>query len=66
MEHVEGRIFKDVLLPGMTPSQRREIYLAMCKVLAQIHSVNLEATKLADFGRPGLFVGMLKSISNCA
>lgn len=53
MEYVEGRIFKNIRLPGLTPAQRRDIYLAMCQVLSQIHQVNLKKAGLEDFSRPG-------------
>lgn len=53
MEHVEGRIFKDIRLSGMTPAERRDIYLAMAHLLAQIHSVNIEEAGLSDFSKPG-------------
>ncbi|KAK2178677.1 hypothetical protein NP493_531g03000 [Ridgeia piscesae] len=42
MEHVEGRIFKDQTLPGMSPVERRQVYAAMVEVLAKIHRVNFE------------------------
>ncbi|ELU09435.1 hypothetical protein CAPTEDRAFT_175366 [Capitella teleta] len=56
MEHVEGRIFKDICLSGMTPAERRDIYLAMAHVLAQIHRVNIEEAGLSDFSKPGNYL----------
>ncbi|WP_071674106.1 phosphotransferase family protein [Nioella nitratireducens] len=53
MEFVEGRVFWDPALPGLAPAERAEIYDQMNAVLAAIHSVDLEAVGLADFGRPG-------------
>ena len=53
MEHVEGRIFKDQTLPGMSPVERRQVYAAMVEVLAKIHRVNFEAAGLGDFAKQG-------------
>lgn len=62
MEHVEGRIFKDISLPGMTPSQRRDIYLAMCGALAKIHQVDLKKAGLEDYSKPGRSI-LIHSVS---
>ena len=53
MEHVEGRIFKDSTLPGMSPDERRQVYAAMVEVLAKIHRVDFEAAGLGDFAKQG-------------
>ena len=53
MEFIEGRIFWDGSLPGQTPAERGAIYAAMVTVLAAMHSVDLNAVGLADYGRPG-------------
>ena len=53
MELVEGRIFWDPALPGMTGDERAAIYDGMNRVLAQLHSVDPESAGLADYGRPG-------------
>jgi len=53
MEWVEGRIFRDPLLPGVEPAQRRAIYGAMIDTLAQLHAIDPMAIGLADFGKPG-------------
>jgi aminoglycoside phosphotransferase (APT) family kinase protein len=55
MEFVEGRVFWDPSLPGMEPAERAEIYDQMNVALAAIHSVDLEAVDLADFGRAGSY-----------
>ncbi|GGB61156.1 aminoglycoside phosphotransferase [Roseibium aquae] len=52
MEHVTGRTFDDPCLEGVAPSERRSIYLEMIRVLAAIHSIDLEARGLTDYG-PG-------------
>ncbi len=53
MEHVEGRVFFDPSMPGLATSERTAIMTDMNRVLAAIHSVDLEKTGLADYGPPG-------------
>ena len=55
MEWVRGRVVADPLLPGMSSSDRATIYDSMNEVLATLHRVDLEATGLADYGRPGSY-----------
>jgi len=52
MEHVAGRTFDDPRLEGVPASERRAIYFEMIRVLAAIHSIDLEVRGLADYG-PG-------------
>lgn len=53
MERLDGRVFPDATLPGIAPQERREIYLAMARTLAQLHAVRPEQVGLGEFGRPG-------------
>ncbi|WP_105103781.1 phosphotransferase [Microbulbifer pacificus] len=53
MEYCEGRIFWDAALPELNNSERRAVYEEMNRVLAALHSVDLEAAGLTDYGRPG-------------
>lgn len=53
MERVEGRIFHDCTLPGISRGDRREMYRAMAATLAALHSVDPAAVGLADYGKPG-------------
>jgi aminoglycoside phosphotransferase (APT) family kinase protein len=53
MEHVAGRILWDQSLPGMTPGERAAIYDEMNRVIAALHSVDVEAAGLADYGKAG-------------
>lgn len=53
MSFVEGRIFWDPALPQLDNAGRAAIYDEMNRVLAAIHSVDLAAKGLEDFGRPG-------------
>jgi len=56
MEYVPGRIFWNVQLPELGPSERRAIYEELARVLAAIHSVDLGAVGLSDYGRPDAYV----------
>ena len=53
MERVEGRIFHDCTLPEIKPDERREMYRAMARTLAALHSVDTAAVGLGDFGKSG-------------
>lgn len=53
MEFVEGRIFWDPAVPDVTSAERAAIYDAMNLALAKLHSVDVAAVGLSDFGRPG-------------
>jgi len=52
MEYVDGRVLWDPAMPSMTNTSRRAHYGAMNRVLASVHSVNLDAVGLSEFGRP--------------
>lgn len=56
MEHVKGRIFWNVQLPELAPAERSAIYDELCRVLAAIHSVDVSAVGLADYGKHGGYV----------
>jgi aminoglycoside phosphotransferase (APT) family kinase protein len=43
----------DQSLPGMTPAERGAIYDEMNRVIAALHSVDVGALGLADYGKPG-------------
>ncbi|WP_346839411.1 phosphotransferase [Microbulbifer sp. SAOS-129_SWC] len=53
MEYCEGRIFWDAALPELDNTQRSAFYEEMNRVLAALHSVDVTAVGLADFGKPG-------------
>jgi aminoglycoside phosphotransferase (APT) family kinase protein len=53
MDYCDGRVFMDAALPEVERSERAPIYEEMVRVLAAIHAVDLDATQLRDFGRPG-------------
>ncbi|KAF9673266.1 hypothetical protein SADUNF_Sadunf10G0006400 [Salix dunnii] len=51
MEFLEGRIFIDPKLPGLAPERREAIYRETAKVLAALHSVDVDAVGLGKYGR---------------
>ena len=53
MEWVDGRVFWEPGLPGLSRAQRLAVYDAMNEVLAELHKVDHEAVGLEGFGRPG-------------
>ncbi len=53
MDHVEGRDFVDPGLPDLAIADRRAIYDQINRVLAAIHSVDLGAVGLDDYGPQG-------------
>ncbi|WP_407650477.1 phosphotransferase family protein [Anianabacter salinae] len=53
MEAVAGRNFDDPRLPGLDPEGRAAVFEQMNRVLAAIHSVDVGAVGLSDFGKPG-------------
>ncbi|WP_413231512.1 phosphotransferase [Microbulbifer aggregans] len=53
MEYCEGRIFWDAALPELDNTQRKAFYEEMNRVLAALHSIDIDAAGLSDYGRPG-------------
>ena len=53
MERLEGRVFHDCALPGVSPPDRGAMYRSVAQTLATLHSVDFAAVGLGDFGRPG-------------
>jgi len=53
MEYIDGRVMWDAALPDMTSEQRSAIYAEMNRVLAALHSVDINAVGLDDYGKPG-------------
>ena len=53
MEFIEGRVLWDQSLPGMTKTERAEIYDEMNRVISALHRVPFAARGLADYGKPG-------------
>jgi aminoglycoside phosphotransferase (APT) family kinase protein len=53
MECVEGRIFWDPALPELAREERTALWDDVNRVVAALHSVDVDAVGLADYGRPG-------------
>lgn len=56
MGYLDGRVFSDQALPDSTVADRRAIYGEMNRIVAAIHSIDLVACGLSDFGRGGNYV----------
>jgi aminoglycoside phosphotransferase (APT) family kinase protein len=57
MERLHGRVFHQTSLPGVTPADRRAMYLEMASTLAKLHDIDPVAVGLGDFGRPSGYFG---------
>jgi aminoglycoside phosphotransferase (APT) family kinase protein len=55
MEYLEGRVFMDQSLPGVTREERSVIYQEMLRVIAALHGVDYRAVGLEDFRKPGSY-----------
>ncbi|HEU0221356.1 MAG TPA: phosphotransferase family protein [Paracoccaceae bacterium] len=53
MAFVPGRTLMDPRTPGLSAEERSAVFDDMNRVLAALHSVDVAAVGLADFGRPG-------------
>ena len=53
MEHVDGQVFWDPALPGLSDGQRGTYYDAIIATLAALHAVDVDAAGLAGYGKPG-------------
>jgi aminoglycoside phosphotransferase (APT) family kinase protein len=56
VEFLDGRLFWEVDLPGVSPADRTAIYNSMNETLAKLHSLDPQAIGLGDFGRPGNYL----------
>jgi len=56
MDYVAGKIYKDPSLPGIDKESRKKVYAAMNKTIAKIHSVDVNAEDIADYGKHGGYV----------
>jgi aminoglycoside phosphotransferase (APT) family kinase protein len=53
MEYIDGKVYWDAALPKMDNQQRNAMYDEMNCVLTAMHSVDIDAAGLSDFGKPG-------------
>uniref|UniRef100_A0A3P8TFD7 Acyl-CoA dehydrogenase family member 11 n=1 Tax=Amphiprion percula TaxID=161767 RepID=A0A3P8TFD7_AMPPE len=51
MEHVKGRIFRDLQLHGVSPAERTALYVAAVELLAKLHLLDLASLNLEGYGR---------------
>jgi aminoglycoside phosphotransferase (APT) family kinase protein len=55
MSFVEGRVLWNPALPDLKREDRRPIYDAMNEGLARLHSIDVAAAGLSDYGKPGSY-----------
>ena len=53
MEKLEGRVFRNYSLPGVTPTERKAMYESMALTMARMHRIDPAEVGLADYGKPG-------------
>lgn len=53
MEFKQGRIYWDAALPELSESGRPAFYRSINQTLAAVHSVDIKAAGLSDYGKPG-------------
>ncbi len=53
MDRLEGQVFPNSSLPGLTPAARRASFEAMAQSLATLHAFNWQGAGLNDYGKPG-------------
>jgi aminoglycoside phosphotransferase (APT) family kinase protein len=55
MSYLDGRIFSDPALPGVSPAHRTAMWKSAVETLANFHSVDPKSVAMTDFGRPNNF-----------
>lgn len=53
MERIDGRVFHNSAIPGVSREDRTAMYDSMNETLARLHRVDWQALGLADFGKSG-------------
>jgi aminoglycoside phosphotransferase (APT) family kinase protein len=53
MRFIEGRVFWEQSIPGVSNAERRAIYMEMNRVISALHKVDHNAVGLENFGKPG-------------
>ncbi|KAM8967774.1 acyl-CoA dehydrogenase family member 11 isoform 2-T2 [Pelodytes ibericus] len=51
MEHVQGRIFRDLTLSDARPAERAALYVALTETLARLHSFDIRTLNLTGYGK---------------
>jgi aminoglycoside phosphotransferase (APT) family kinase protein len=57
VEFVGGRVFWDAEMPGADAAQRTAVYGNVVDALARLHGFDVAELGLADYGKPGDYVG---------
>lgn len=55
MEFLDGRIIEDPLMPGVSASERKEMWADAVRTLARLHRVDVKGVGLETFGKPSGF-----------
>jgi aminoglycoside phosphotransferase (APT) family kinase protein len=53
MDRLEGRVFHDGALPGVSSDERRLMYQSLAQALAALHNVDPASVGLSDYGKSG-------------
>jgi aminoglycoside phosphotransferase (APT) family kinase protein len=53
MDRLEGRVFHDGALPGVSGDERRLMYRSLAQALAALHNVDPASVGLSDYGKTG-------------
>lgn len=56
MDHVDGRVIWEPSVPGVAREERSRIYDALNATIARLHTIDIEAAGLRDFGKPTGYV----------
>ncbi len=51
MAYLDGRVFVDQSLPGMTSPERTAIYREMNRVISELHKLDIDAIGLGNYGK---------------
>ena len=55
-EFMNGRVFKSGALPSLSKNERHAAYNEYCRVIAEIHSVDINQLNLKDYGGSGRYL----------
>ena len=56
MEYIDGRVLWDPAMPELSNEARASHYQEMNRVLATLHSIDIDEADLGDFGRPAGYI----------
>ena len=52
MERIDGRVFPQARIDGVSGSERRAMYRSAAAMLARLHAVDWQSAGLSDYGKP--------------